>query len=158
MKSRLKALLPFAAMLAVFGFLLAATGISADTPIPSEFYGTVKVDGENVPDGTLVDGLIGDGNVAGSTTTFTFEGDSVYVLLVEGHDEETPGPRKGGVEGDTVRFTVDGKPADQTGTWSSGASVELNLTVTSARSAASGDLRKAKETGPGLKECELLFR
>ena len=154
----MKALLPMAAILTVVAYLVAATGLWADTPIPAEFYGTVKVDGENVPDGTPVEGLIDDGNVAGFTTTFTFEGNSVYILLVEGHDPQATGPRRGGVEGDIVRFTVGGEPTDQTGTWSSGASVELDLTVTGAGGVPPGGHRTGEKGESGSKECELLFR
>ena len=95
-------------------------------PLPSSFYGTVKVDGVNVPAGTLVAAWIGGMKYA-ETIVSTFSGDTVYSLNVPGDDPATPGIIEGGNPGDTILFTIGSNPADQTGTWQSGANVQLNL-------------------------------
>ena len=95
---------------------------------PHTFYGTVKKDGANVPDGTVVSALIG-GVSYGSGSTATSGGDSVYSLNVLGDNPDTP-QKEGGVNGDTVSFTVGSDTADQTVIFSSGSTTNLPLTVT----------------------------
>jgi hypothetical protein len=97
--------------------------------IPSSFYGTVKVNGANVPDGTSVQALI-DGTVYADVLTQTYQGDSVYALNVTGDDTDTT-VKDGGREGDTVQFKIGGILASQTGVWHSGTNVVLNLTASS---------------------------
>jgi hypothetical protein len=99
-------------------------------PLPSSFYGTVQVDGENVPDDTVVQALI-DGQACGQGRTQTHEGVSVYHLDVLGDDTDTAA-HDGGREGDTIQFEIGGVLADETGTWHSGTNVELNLTGSGA--------------------------
>ncbi|RPI91399.1 MAG: VCBS repeat-containing protein [Chloroflexi bacterium] len=94
-------------------------------PLPSSFYGTVKVDGANVPDGTIVQALI-DGQVFGQKATTTWGGNSVYALKVVGDDPDTPA-KDGGLDGDTIQFKIGELIATQTGMWHSGPNVELNL-------------------------------
>jgi len=110
--------------------LLAAIPVLAIPPLPSSFYGTVKVNGDNVPDGTLVRALI-DGQVYAQGHTQTYRGDSGYSLDVPGDDTDTAA-REGGREGDIIQFEIGGVLADQTGTWHSGTNVKLNLTAFAA--------------------------
>jgi hypothetical protein len=98
--------------------------------LPSSFYGTVKVNNVNVPDGTSVQALIG-GQIYASGLTQTYQGDSVYSLDVLSDDTDTPA-QDGGREGDPVQFKIGGVQADQTGTWHSGSNVNLNLTASSS--------------------------
>lgn len=114
-------------MLACLAGLLIITPALAFPPLPSSFYGQVKVDGKNVPDGTVVHALIG-GKVYAEARTQTYEGNSVFSLDVPG-DDSTTDAIEGGKEGDTIQFEVGGAPASQTGTWHSGNNVNLNLTV-----------------------------
>jgi hypothetical protein len=97
--------------------------------IPASFYGTVKVNAANVPDGTSVQALI-DGKVYADVLTQTYQGDSVYALNVTGDDTDTT-VKDGGREGDTVQFKIGGVLASQTGIWHSGTNVTLNLNVSS---------------------------
>jgi hypothetical protein len=115
----------FSLILACLSPLLAAVPALAFPPLPSSFYGTVEVNGDNVPDGTIVRALIDD-QVYAEGRTQTYQGDSVYSLDVPGDDTATAA-RDGGHEGDTIQFEVGEVLADQTGTWHSGANVELNL-------------------------------
>jgi hypothetical protein len=96
-------------------------------PFPHTFYGIVKKDGINVPDGTVIGAWIG-GVQYDSTTTSTFGVDSVYTLNVLGDDPETLG-KEGGVSGDTVSFTIGSDPADQNALFLSGNITNLPLTT-----------------------------
>jgi hypothetical protein len=98
--------------------------------LPSSFYGTVKVNGTNVPDGTSVQALIG-GKVYAETLTQTYQGDSVYSLDVTGDDTDTT-VQDGGREGDTIQFKIGGVVATQTGVFHSGTNLNFNLTATTS--------------------------
>jgi hypothetical protein len=109
--------------------LTAPVGVRAIPPLPSSFYGTVKLNNANVPDGTQVEALIKD-KVFAYSQTLTYQGDSVYALDIPGDDASTT-EVEGGREGDTIFFKIGGILADQTGVWHSATNVNLNLTVTS---------------------------
>lgn len=95
--------------------------------LPSSFYGTIKVNDQNIPEGTIIEASIGD-RVYRTAFSGFYQGDSVYSLDVSGDDVDTPAI-EGGQEGDTITFRIGGVTADQTGIWQSGTNVELNLTV-----------------------------
>jgi len=130
------------AVLALFLLFSLVVPALADEPprLPSAFYGTVKANGANVPNGTFVSAWI-NGVKYAETTTFltTVNGQqtSVYTITVPGDDPTTPGVVEGGNEGDTVVFKVGGNLTDQTGTWHEGTDVQLNLTVNYAPTAVS---------------------
>jgi hypothetical protein len=110
--------------------LVAMAGITgaAPPPLPSSFHGTAQISGADVPAGTPVSALIA-GVVYAETSTFLAEGASVFIIDVPGDDPDTPGI-EGGSAGDTIVFQLDGFDADQTGTWSPGSYVRLDLTAT----------------------------
>jgi hypothetical protein len=126
---RISILLSF--LLACFISLSAAMPALAFPPLPSSLYGTVKFNGGNAPDGTLIRALI-RGQVYAYGYTVTYQGDSVYGLDIPGDGSSTPEIIEGGVEGDTIRFEVGGVIAAQSGTWHTGTNINLNLTATSA--------------------------
>jgi hypothetical protein len=99
-------------------------------PQPSSFYGTVKVDGANVPIGTLVTAWI-NGIQYASFPASTFLTDTIYYFDVPGDDLSTPSVIEGGVEGQTITFHIGTLVAAQTGVWHSGTNVQLNLTAVS---------------------------
>jgi hypothetical protein len=113
----------------LIGSLFICLPALAVPQIPASFYGTVKVNGANVPDGSSVQALI-DGKVYADVLTQTYQGDSVYALNVTGDDTDTT-VKDGGREGDTVQFKIGGVLANQTGVWHSGTNVTLNLTASS---------------------------
>jgi hypothetical protein len=108
--------------------LLAVQPVLAFPPLPSSFYGTVKVNAANVPDGTPVTASIND-KVFASGQTLTYQANSVYTLDIPGDDSTTTAV-EGGREGDTIVFTIGGTQADQTGIWKSGTNINLDLTTT----------------------------
>ena len=98
--------------------------------LPSSFYGTVKVNGTNVPDGTSVQALIA-GKVYAETLTQTYQGDLVYSLDVTGDDTDTT-VQDGGREGDTIQFKIGGVLANQTGVFHSGTNINFILTASTS--------------------------
>jgi hypothetical protein len=115
---------------------------------PATFAGTVKVDGQRVPDGTPVLALV-NGNLCGESSrepgqkgTWTVDkdvadlgmhaGDSIYIMDVAS-DSQTPGC---GTEGATVTFLVNGQPTHEKGLWEAGFN-SLDLTVGQAPTSTS---------------------
>jgi hypothetical protein len=107
--------------------LFTTRPVFAIPPLPSSFYGTVKANGANVPDGTLVKASI-NGIVYAEGKTQTYQGDSVYSLDIPGDDTDTT-VKDGGQNGDTIIFTIGKTAAAQTGTWKGGTNVEINLSI-----------------------------
>jgi hypothetical protein len=110
--------------------LFITTPALAIPPLPSSFYGTVKVNDANVPDGTAIQALIG-GQVYAEGLTQTYQGNSVYALDVRGDDPDTA-VKDGGREGDVIQFKIGGALANQTGVWHTGTNVNLDLTASSS--------------------------
>jgi len=109
-------------------FTVGEVAAQGPPTLPSSFWGTVKVNGQNVPDGTRVSALI-NGTEYGSALTSMHEGQSFYSLNVLGDNPSTPDV-EGGKQGDTVQFKIGALVADQTGTWNMGTVVRINLTAT----------------------------
>ena len=113
----------------VFCLLLVNTSAAfAMPPLPSSFYGTVQLDGEDAAAGTTITAWIDDVEYA-STQVIEYGGKSVYSLDIAGDDSETSGKTEGGTSGAVVVFKIGDLTATQTGTWHSGTNVELNLTA-----------------------------
>jgi hypothetical protein len=106
--------------------VVVAQPVLAFPPLPSSFYGTVKLNGANVPLGTLVSARI-NGVQYASTTVLIYQGNTVYSLDIPGEDTDVPGIQ-GGSEGDTIVFFIGSIQASQTAIWHSGTNVNLNLT------------------------------
>jgi hypothetical protein len=108
---------------------LGASPVSAESPPnpPARFAGTVTVDGQPVPAGTVIEARIGNA-ACGVTQTFTQGGQSRYVLDVPALD---PGANPNcGVDGAVVTFFIGGKRAAETGRWANYQLNQLNLTYT----------------------------
>lgn len=95
--------------------------------MPSSFYGTVTLNGENVPAGTTIQAVI-NGQVVATCQSQVHEGVSVYTIDIPSDD---PGSTRmtGGRPGDTITFSVNGLEANETTTWRSGTNIEHHLTV-----------------------------
>lgn len=106
---------------------------AAPPPIPFSLFGTVRVDGANVSDGTVITAWInGIRYATGATYTVTASG-SAYTLTVPGDDPATPAV-EGGVNGDTIYILIDSGAATQTATWTSGSNQRRDLTMASVSS------------------------
>ena len=123
-------------------------GVAEAQPAPpATFAGTVRVDGQTVPDGTPVLALV-NGTLCGESSrepgekgTWTLDrdvadlgmhtGDSIYIVDVAS-DSQTPGC---GTEGAVVTFQVAGQPTHEKGLWKAGFN-SLSLTVGQAPASA----------------------
>jgi len=94
--------------------------------LPHTVYGNVQTNGANVPDGTVVSTWIG-GVLYGSTTTMTYEGDSVFVFHILGDDTETA-EKEGGIPGEAMSFRVGSDGGNASLFFVSGGSTRVNLT------------------------------
>lgn len=97
-------------------------------PLPSSFWGTVKINGANVAAGTVVSAWI-NGVKYADTVVQDYLGDTVYSLDVPGDDPATPSVIEGGVEGSIVVFHIGSLVTTVNGTWHAGTNVELNINV-----------------------------
>jgi PKD repeat protein len=118
---------------------------SAPPILPSSFYGTVMVNSTYVPDGTAISAWI-DGIQYAGTSTFTFEGKSVYTIEIPA-DNPSTGGKDGGEEGDIIDFKIGSEDADLSGTWHTGTNVELNLAASTAPAAPIADFSSSSTTG-----------
>jgi hypothetical protein len=126
MKLRLKTFLPV--LLCSTILLMPFTSGNAAPPLPSSFYGTAKINGENALEGTIIRALI-NGRVVATTSAVIYQGESVYTIDVPGDDPATP-EIEGGIEGDMIRFMLGGFLVRETATWQSGTDIEMNLSIT----------------------------
>ncbi|MGB2583683.1 MAG: hypothetical protein WBC89_05975 [Dehalococcoidia bacterium] len=109
-------------LLAVVALLLLPALALADTPPepPCRFYGTVIVDGAGVADGTVITAMIGGDQLTAATPAEGYS-TSTYAIKIGVDTEYT--------EGATVTFMIGDRAAAQTGTWTKGGNVEVNLTA-----------------------------
>lgn len=109
-------------LLAVVALLLLPALALADTPPepPCRFYGTVTVDGAAVADGTVITAMIGGDQLTAATPAEGYS-TSTYAIKIGVDTEYT--------EGATVTFMIGDRAAAQTGTWTKGGNVEVNLTA-----------------------------
>ena len=109
-------------LLAVVALLLFPALALADTPPepPCRFYGTVIVDGAGVADGTVITAMIGGDQLTAATPAEGYSS-STYAIKIGVDTEYT--------EGATVTFMIGDRAAAQTGTWTKGSNVEVNLSA-----------------------------
>jgi len=119
-------LLAMAFVVASFG--LGHLWVEAAPPRPASFYGTVTLNGANVPLPASVEGLI-DGVAYAASPVMESGGATVYALDVPGDIPERVG-KQGGQAGETIQFRVAGLPCAQTATWTEGVHLNLNLSAT----------------------------
>jgi hypothetical protein len=125
-KAMMKGLCIF--MFIYLSMLAQTKRVQAVPSLPASFYGTLKINRENAPDGTLIEALVND-RVTAQAFSRTYQGDSVYSLDVPGDDTATS-PVEGGKEGDVISFRVGGVIANEQAVWHTAANTALDLTVT----------------------------
>jgi len=102
-------------LLAVVALVLFPALAYAQAGPPCRFHGTVQVDGANVADGTVITATI-DGDTYTATTSA-----SSYSITVAQPDGKS-------YDGKTATFKIGSNTAKETGTWSMGGNVAVNLT------------------------------
>jgi hypothetical protein len=118
----------FPLLLCVSLLLTCFSRVKAAPPSPASFYGTVKINGENVTEGTIIRAII-NGQVVATTQAILFQGQTVYDIDVPADDPNTA-IVEGGQEGDIIRFMLAGFLVRETATWFSGTDTEFNLSLT----------------------------
>ncbi|GIW12728.1 MAG: hypothetical protein KatS3mg062_0167 [Tepidiforma sp.] len=115
----------------VFGALagVGAGTAEAQSPPepPSRFAGSVTIDGQPAPAGTVIEARVGT-STCGSATVFTQGGQARYVIDVASAASQ-PGC---GTAGAAVTFVVGGAVAPQSGTWRNYELAQLDLALVSA--------------------------
>jgi len=114
------------ALLGVLGGLQSGSGLAQSLQLPCRFYGTVQVNCDPVPDGTVIEAVI-DGDTYAATTTGEIYWDSTYEIII------VPTEGKAYDDGTPVYFKIDGQDALQYGFWESGGNVEIDLTDSCVR-------------------------
>ncbi|RPJ19103.1 MAG: hypothetical protein EHM33_30820, partial [Chloroflexi bacterium] len=112
-------------------FSNVATVFAGPPTQPSSFWGTVLVDGASVPNGTVIQALIGE-QVFAQVLTDNYGGSVAYYVLDVPNDDPGTTPKEGGINGETIHFKVGGLVAAQTGTFDWGTNVRIDLTAINA--------------------------
>ena len=119
--------------------IIAASPAQAQ-PVFCAFYDSVTTfDGKPVPVGSIIEAFDQSGISCGK---FTVDSAGFYgFFAVSGDDQSTPGIDEGAVDGETVKFTINGRDATVTSgdpTWTKQAVKEVSLSATSTTIALSG--------------------
>src|SRR5215207_1347949 len=95
------------------------------SPLPTVFWGTARLDGQSAPQGTEIVAFV-NGARCGAVKVNDQPGFNYRI------DVHSAASQAGcGSDGAEVRFTIAGLPAEQTGEFTSGHFKELDLTATS---------------------------
>jgi hypothetical protein len=108
--------------------VFTATAFS-DGPPTCSFAGTVKLDGADVADGSIITATIE--GVEYTTTTPTGYGTSTYAITIQ------PGGNTYYADGTPVSFKITDYAADQTAIWQAGQNIRLDLTASTTTPPAS---------------------
>lgn len=121
-------------LLVVVALLLFPALALADEPPepPCRFYGTVTVDGAAVTDGTVITATIEGDQLTTATPAEGYGTSSCYAIKI--------GLDTGYTEGATVTFMIGDRAAAQTGTWTQGGNVEVDLTAGQAGPSQAGGI------------------
>jgi len=109
---------------------MTVSNVSAVPQPPHRFSGSVTIDGEAAPDGTLIEVKIDEVTYADTTTVDGKYGYIPDIFDVPADDPATTTTKEGGVNGDALDFYVAGTLADSS-TFESGKYTVLDLSITS---------------------------
>ena len=116
--------------------MLILVGLAqAQTPplLPFSPWGTVKVNGANVPAGTQISAWCSGVQYAVTTKIDLYNGESWYSNLdVSGDLPDTPDVKEGCSSNEIVSFKIGAAWAKEKGSWTSGGSGRVNLTTTTS--------------------------
>jgi hypothetical protein len=112
------------AVLLALALPLYAQRVAAQAQPPNRYYGTVTINGQDQPEGTVVEAYIGN-TLCGSGTVDTRNGSKIYLVDVLGAGQK-PNCAK---DGDKVTFKIAGLDAKETGTYDTAAATHLDLTA-----------------------------
>lgn len=112
-------------------FMLAGPAHAQQPPVlPFSPWGTVKLNGANVPTGTEVSAWCGGARYDATTKIDLYQGESWYSNLdIPGDVPDTAGIKEGCTPGEIVRFKIGGVWATEKAPWISGGPERVDLTV-----------------------------
>ena len=115
---------------AVLLALVPAYPASAQLPpaLPFSPYGTIRINGARVPDGTVVSSWCGGVSYRLTSTVVASEESWYFNLDIPGDDPETPGVTEGCTPNEIVSFKIGDSWATEEAQWVSGSSGRLDLT------------------------------
>ena len=115
---------------AVLLALVPAYPASAHLPpaLPFSPYGTIRINGARVPDGTVVSSWCGGVSYRLTSTVVASEKSWYFNLDIPGDDPETPDVTEGCTPNEIVSFKIGDSWATQEAQWVSGSSGRLDLT------------------------------
>lgn len=121
----------FGAIGIALGLSLFASTASAQPSVPATFYGSVTVDGKPAADGAEVRAVVNGldcSQPAPGTRPVIRDGETAAYVLSVVHESQRPGCAR---DGSPVSFTIDGRPAVQSGVWKPGP-IHLDLSAGAA--------------------------
>ena len=105
--------------------LVFIRAVEAQAQPPNRFFGSVTINGQDQPEGTVVEAYIGN-TLCGSGTVQSRNGATIYFVDVLGAGQKANCAK----DGDKVTFKVAGLDAKETGTYDTAAATHLDLTAT----------------------------
>jgi hypothetical protein len=116
--------------------LMWASGLNSTQDLTStsespehKVYGMVRINGEFVPEGTLVSAWCGGAKMVENGTSISQENKAWYLLHIPGDDPYTS-QNEGCESGETVQFSIGDLVADQTTIWQAGTEpIQLDLSA-----------------------------
>jgi hypothetical protein len=106
---------------------LSIQPVNAQAQPPNRFYGTVSINGQDQPEGTVVEAYIGN-TLCGSGTVQNRNGSNIYLVDVLGSGQKPNCAN----DGDKVTFKISGLDANETGSYDTAAATRLDLTAAGA--------------------------
>jgi hypothetical protein len=103
---------------------LAPAALLAQAQPPNRFFGVIKINDKEQPEGTVVEAYIGN-NLCGSGKVENRNGQIIYVVDVLGAGQKQNCAK----DGDTVKFKVAGLDAKETSKYQTAAATHLDLTA-----------------------------
>ena len=101
--------------------------------LPFSPWGTVKLNGANVPAGTEVSAWCGGVRYASTTKIDLYSGETWYSNLdIPGDSVDTPGVKEGCTSNEIVSFKIGATWTKEKGSWASGGSGRFDLTTTTS--------------------------
>ena len=102
---------------------------TSESPDPHRVYGKVRINGDFVPEGTIVSAWCGGEKIVENKTSRDQQNEAWYLLDIKGDDPFTP-DLEGCEGGETVQFNIRELEADQTVHWEAGTGpIQLDLSA-----------------------------
>ncbi len=122
-------LIMFLALVTMLLFILAfIQSAAAYPPLSTEIYGHAFIENDNVTSGDIITVMDQSNNTCGS---FTVQNKGVYGLLTCAGDDSETSEDEGAVEGENLKFEINGEPAEawSSAEWHEGSFLNVNIST-----------------------------